>query len=165
MDFTIDQMLAADWSQVAAIYQAGIDTRNATFETVVPTWEKWDAAHRPDCRLVARNSEHMLGWVALSPYSARAVYAGVAEVGVYIAPAARGQGVGKALLNALIDASEQAGIWTLQAGIFAENAPSIRLHKACGFREVGYRECIGQLYGVWHDVMLMERRSKIVNYP
>ncbi len=107
----------------------------------------------------------MLGWVALSPYSARAVYAGVAEVGVYIAPAARGQGVGKALLNALIDASEQAGIWTLQSGIFVENAPSIRLHKACGFREVGCRERIGQLYGVWHDVVLMERRSKIVNYP
>ncbi len=164
MDFTIDDMQAVDWVQVAAIYQAGIDTRTATFETVVPTWEKWDAAHRPDCRLVARNSDHVLGWVALSPYSARAVYAGVAEVGVYIAPATRGRGVGKALLNALIDASEQAGIWTLQAGIFAENAPSIALHKACGFREVGYRECIGQLYGVWHDVMLMERRSRIVNY-
>lgn len=165
MDFTIDDMQAANWSQVATIYQEGIDTRTATFETVVPTWEKWDAAHRPDCRLIARCGEQILGWAALSPVSSRAVYAGVAEVSVYIAASARGHGVGKALLTALVAASEQAGIWTLQAGIFAENAPSVALHQACGFREVGYRERIGQRYGVWHDVVLMERRSKIVNYP
>jgi L-amino acid N-acyltransferase YncA len=165
MVLTIEEMQAADWPQVAAIYQAGIDTRNATFETTVPTWEKWDTAHRSDCRFVARHGDQVLGWVALSPYSARAAYAGVAEVGVYVAPAARGQGVGKALLDALIAASEQAGVWTLQAGIFAENAPSIALHTACGFRVVGVRERIGQRYGVWHDVVLMERRSKVVNYP
>jgi L-amino acid N-acyltransferase YncA len=162
---TIEEMQAADWPQVAAIYQAGIDTRNATFETTVPAWDKWNAAHRPDCRFVARNGDQVLGWAALTPYSARAAYAGVAEVGIYIAPAARGQGVGKALLNALIAASEKAEVWTLQAGIFAENAPSIALHTACGFRVVGVRERIGQLYGVWHDVVLMERRSKTVNYP
>jgi L-amino acid N-acyltransferase YncA len=164
MDFTIDEMQAADWPQVAAIYQEGIDTGSATFETVVPSWEKWNAGHRPDCRLVARNAEQILGWAALSPVSARAVYAGVAEVSVYIAAAARGRGVGKALLDALVASSEQVGIWTLQAGIFAENAPSIALHKTCGFREVGIRERLGQRYGVWHDIMLMERRSKVVNY-
>ena len=162
MDFTIDEMQAADWPQVAAIYQAGIDTRNATFETAVPAWDRWDAVHRPDCRLVARNGDQVLGWVALTPYSSRAAYAGVAEVGIYIVPAARGQGVGKALLNALIAASEQVGIWTLQAGIFAENVSSVALHTACGFRVVGVRERIGQLYGVWHDVVLMERRSSVV---
>jgi L-amino acid N-acyltransferase YncA len=129
----------------------------------VPAWEKWDIGHRPDCRFVARSGDQVLGWVALTPYSARAAYAGVAEVGIYIAPAARGQGVGKALLNTLIAASEPVGIWTLQAGIFAENAPSIALHTSCGFRVVGVRERIGQLYGVWHDVVLMERRSSVVN--
>jgi L-amino acid N-acyltransferase YncA len=165
LNFEVEEMCAADWPQVAAIYQAGIDTRNATFETAVPAWEKWDAIHRPECRLVARNGDQILGWVALTPYSAREVYAGVAELAVYIAPVARGQGVGRALINALIAVSEQVGIWTLQAGIFAENAPSIALHTACGFRVVGVRERIGQLYGVWHDVVLMERRSKTVNYP
>jgi L-amino acid N-acyltransferase YncA len=164
VDFTIDEMQAADWPQVAAIYQAGMDTGNATFETTVPAWKKWNAAHRPDCRLVVRNGDQVLGWAALSPVSTRAVYAGVAEESIYIAAAARGQGVGKALLGALIAASEQVGIWTLQTGIFPENVPSIGLHRACGFREVGIRERLGQRYGVWHDVVLMERRSQIVNY-
>jgi L-amino acid N-acyltransferase YncA len=165
LDFTIEEMRAADWPQVAAIYQAGMDTGSATFEIEVPTWEKWNAVHRSDCRLVARNGDQVLGWAALSPVSARAVYAGVAEESIYIAAVARGQGVGKALLNALIAASDQAGIWTLQTGIFPENVSSIGLHKACGFREVGIRQRIGQRFGVWHDVVLMERRSKIVNYP
>jgi L-amino acid N-acyltransferase YncA len=164
MGFTIEVMSADDWPQVAAIYQQGIDTGHATFETSVPAWEKWDAGHRKDCRLVARNSEQMLGWAALSPVSGRCVYAGVAEVSIYIAVSARRQGVGKTLLNTLVEASEQAGIWTLQAGIFAENAASIALHKACGFREIGCRERLGQLHGVWHDVVLMERRSKVVEY-
>jgi L-amino acid N-acyltransferase YncA len=164
MVLTIDQMDAADWPQVAAIYQAGMDTGNATFETTVPTWDKWNTAHRPDCRLVARNGDQVIGWAALSPVSSRCVYGGVAEESIYIAAAARGQGVGKALLNALIAASEHAGIWTLQTGIFPENVSSIGLHKACGFREVGIRERIGQRYSVWRDVVLMERRSKVVNY-
>jgi L-amino acid N-acyltransferase YncA len=158
----IDSLSEKDWSQVAAIYQAGIDTRNATFETAVPAWEKWDTGHRQDCRFVARNGDHVLGWVALTPYSARAAYAGVAEVGIYVAPAARGQGIGKALLSALVKASEQAGIWTLQAGIFRENTASIALHTACGFRVVGVRERLGQLHGFWKDVVLMERRSQVV---
>lgn len=162
MDFTIEKMSSADWPQVAAIYQAGIATGCATFETEVPPWEKWDAGHRQDCRLVARHGAQVLGWAALSPVSGRCVYAGVAEVSIYLAAAARGQGIGKTLLQALVEASEQAGIWTLQAGIFAENVASIALHRACGFREVGYRERLGQLYGMWHDVVLMERRSRVV---
>lgn len=165
MDFTIDEMQAADWPQVAAIYQAGMDTGRATFEIEVPSWEKWNAAHRPDCRLVVRNGDRVLGWAALSPVSARVVYAGVADESIYIAEAARGQGIGKVLLNALIAASEQAGIWTLQTAIFPENVPSIALHKACGFHEVGIRERLGQRHGVWLDVVVMERRSRIVNYP
>ncbi len=162
MAFVIEPMHAADWPQVARIYQEGIDTGLATLETSVPPWETWNAAHRPDCRLVARNGDRILGWAALTPVSGRCVYAGVAEVSVYIAADARGQGVGKALLNALVEASEQAGIWTLQAGIFAGNPASIGLHRACGFREVGVRERLGQLHGVWQDVMLMERRSRVV---
>jgi phosphinothricin acetyltransferase len=162
MDFNIEPMQAADWPQVGAIYQEGIDTGIATLETTVPTWDTWNTAHRPDCRLVARNGDRILGWAALTPVSGRCVYAGVAEVSVYIAASARGQGMGKALLNTLVEASERAGIWTLQAGIFANNTASIGLHRACGFREVGIRERLGQLNGTWWDIMLMERRSKMV---
>jgi len=158
----IDAMKPDDWTQVEAIYREGIATGLATLETTPPTWERFDAAHRKDCRLAARDGERLLGWAALSPVSARAVYAGVAEVSIYIAEAARGQGIGKALLSALVEASEQAGIWTLQAGIFRENTTSIALHTACGFRVVGVRERLGQLRGVWKDVVLMERRSQIV---
>jgi L-amino acid N-acyltransferase YncA len=161
MDFTIDPMLPSDWSTVRAIYAAGIATGNATFETSVPEWDTWDAAHRPDCRLVAWRGDEVLGWTALSPISKRAVYTGVAEESIYIAESARGQGIGRALLNAVIGASEQAGIWTLQTGIFPENVASIGLHKACGFRELGIRERIGQRDGIWRDVVFMERRSKI----
>ena len=151
-----------DWPVVQAIYQQGIDTKNATFEDKVKTWDEWNRATWPDCRLVAELEGEIAGWAALSPVSSRAVYAGVAEVSIYVAAVHRGQGVGAHLLTALIDASEQAGFWTLQAGIFPENVASIQLHKKCGFRMVGQREKLGQMDGVWRDVVLMERRSQIV---
>ncbi len=163
----IDNMIIAamhpgDWPQVEAIYREGIATGNATFETETPTWDVWDATHLTACRLVARDGERVLGWAALSPVSGRCVYGGVAEVSVYVAAAARGRGVGKALLQALVAASEEAGLWTLQAGILRENAASIALHERCGFRVVGVREKLGQLHGTWRDVVLMERRSMVV---
>ncbi|MBN1680764.1 MAG: N-acetyltransferase [Anaerolineae bacterium] len=162
MTTTINRLQAADWPQVAVIYKEGIATGQATFETDVPDWDTWNAAHRSDCRLVARENETILGWAALSPVSGRCVYGGVAEVSVYVAASARGQGIGKALLHALITASEEAGIWTLQAGIFRENTTSLALHRICGFRDIGYRERLGCLHGVWKDVVLMERRSSVV---
>lgn len=157
----IDAMRTEDWPQVAAIYRDGIATRNATFETVVPTWEEWDRRHLPFARLVARTDDGLPGWAALSPVSMRSAYGGVAEVSVYVAERAWGKGLGKMLLHALIEASEKNGIWTLQAGIFPENLSSIQLHKSCGFREVGRRERIGQLRGVWRDTVLLERRSRV----
>jgi len=158
----IDAMRPDDWPAVEAIYREGIATGLATFETETPSWERWDAAHRPDCRLVVRAGERVLGWAALSPVSDRCVYAGVAENSIYIAAAARGRGIGKALLRALVEASEAAGIWTLQTGIFPENAASLALHQVCGFRIVGIRERIGQLHGTWKDVVFLERRSRVV---
>lgn len=162
--FQIVPMLRQHWESVRAIYGEGIATGNATFETELPSWEKWDAGHRQDCRLIAVDAaagrQNILGWAALSPVSARRVYAGVAEVSVYVSTATRGRGVGKALLQALIDSSETSGIWTLQAGIFPENTPSIALHKSRGFREVGARHRIGKLGDIWRDVMLLERRSE-----
>ncbi|MBN1402470.1 MAG: N-acetyltransferase [Anaerolineae bacterium] len=152
-------MQQADWPAVCAIYRQGIATGQATFETTVPAWERWDAAHRRDCRLVARNASGVLGWAALGPVSTRPVYAGVAEVSVYVAASVRGRGVGRALLQALVSASEEAGVWTLQASIFPENKASLALHLACGFRQVGYRERIGRMAGVWRDTVLLERRS------
>jgi phosphinothricin acetyltransferase len=162
MDFIIDKMKDEDWDEVASTYQESIATSNATFETETPDWEKWDKIYLRDCRLVARAEGKVIGWAALRPYSPRLVYSGVAEVGLYVAPSTRGIGVGKALLSAVIDESERIGIWTLQAGSFPENTASIALQKSCGFREVGYRERIGQMDGVWRDVILMERRSKVV---
>jgi len=163
MDFTIDHMQPKDWGGVREIYLEGIATGDATFETDAPGWEKWDRDHLRDGRLVARGEDgRVIGWAALSPVSGRRVYAGVAEVSVYVAASVRGQGVGQALLNALVEASEHQGIWTLQAGILRENEASIALHESCGFREVGCRERIGQRDNVWRDVILMERRSKIV---
>ena len=159
--FMIEPMTARDWPVVREIYLEGIRTGNATFETSVPQWEKWDAGHLPSCRWVARTGDDLLGWAALSPVSGRCVYAGVAEVSVYVAERARGQGIGMKLLTALVEASEQAGIWTLQAGIFPENIASIEVHKRCGFRIVGTREKIGCMDGRWRDVVLMERRSSI----
>jgi L-amino acid N-acyltransferase YncA len=150
------------WPEVAAIYGAGIASGNATFETEAPTWEEWDRAHLPTMRIVARSPERVLGWGALSGVSDRCCYAGVAEVSVYVAPEAQARGIGRTLLQALIERSEAAGIWTLQAGIFPENSASIRLHERCGFRVVGTRERLGQLGGVWRDVVLLERRSRRV---
>ena len=153
----------ADAAAVLAIYAAGIATGQATFQTEVPRWEEWDAAHMRTPRLVARDAAGtVLGWCALSPVSSRAVYAGVAEESVYVAASARRRGVGRALLQAMCRASEEAGIWTLQTGIFPENAASLALHEACGFRVLGVRERIGRHDGRWRDVVFMERRSKHV---
>jgi phosphinothricin acetyltransferase len=155
-------MRDADWDTVRAIYCEGIATGNATFETDAPAWEAWDRGHLRACRLVAKIDGRVVGWAALSPVSGRCVYAGVAEVSIYVSASARGQGIGRALLAALVEASERAGLWTLQAGIFPENAASLALHRAHGFRKVGRRERIGQINGVWRDVALMERRSQVV---
>lgn len=162
MIYRIETMRAADWDQVRAIYLEGIATGNATFEQEAPSWEQWDRTCLQRPRLTARHDETILGWAALSPVSAREVYRGVAEVSVYISASARGRGIGRALLEALIDESEREGLWTLQAGIFPENEASIRLHLGCGFQKVGRRERMGKLRGVWRDVILLERRSQKV---
>lgn len=156
-------MATSDAAAVLAIYADGIASGHATFQTVVPAWAEWDAGHLPSPRLVARNggTAAVLGWCALSPISRRAVYAGVAEESVYVAAAARGRGVGSALLMAMVTASEAAGIWTLQTGIFQENAASLALHERCGFRVLGVRERIGRHDGRWRDVVFLERRSRI----
>jgi len=157
----IEAMRPADAEAVLAIYAAGIATGDATFQTEVPGWPEWDAAHLAAPRLVARDDTGaVLGWCALSPISRRPVYAGVTEESVYVAPAARGRGVGRALLEAMSRESEAAGIWTMQTGIFPENAASLALHEACGFRVVGVRERIGRHLGVWRDVVFLERRSR-----
>jgi L-amino acid N-acyltransferase YncA len=161
MDFVIEKMKEEDWGAVQTIYRQGIATGNATFEADAPKWEGWDKSHLHNCRLVAKAGDQVVGWAALSPISSRCVYSGVAEVSIYVASSARGLGIGKALLRALIEESERAGIWTLQSGTFPENVASIALQKACGFREVGCRERIGQMGSVWRDVILMERRSKV----
>jgi len=148
-----------DYPQIAAIYMQGIETGIATFETSVPAWDQWDKAHLAACRIVAYEGQTIKGWAALTPVSGRCVYAGVAEVSVYVAAEFRGSGIGRILLQRLIHASEEEGLWTLQAGIFSENKASIQLHEKCGFRMIGYREKIGQLNGVWKDTVLMERRS------
>jgi phosphinothricin acetyltransferase len=147
------------WPEVLRIYREGIATGNATFEVEAPSWEKWDGSHLPNCRLIAQEESKILGWAALSPVSSRRVYAGVVEVSAYVAKAARGKGIGKSLLSALIESSEDCGVWTLQAGIFPENTASITLHKSLGFREVGRRERIGKMGDAWRDVVLLERRS------
>ena len=162
MDFIVERMNDEDWGTVRSIYREGIAAGNATFETDVLGWEEWDKSHLRDCRLVARAKDQVVGWVASSPVSSRSVYSGVAEVSIYVMASARGLGIGKALLQALIEESERVGIWTLQASIFPENVASIALHQSCGFRGVGYRERIGQMNGVWRDSVLMERRSKVV---
>ena len=159
-------MTERDWTDVRSIYEAGIATGHATFQTGAPTWEEWDRNHLATCRIVAKNSrDQIVGWAALSPVSSRPVYAGVAEVSVYVAPEARGQGIGGKLLRELIQQSEDDGRWTLQAGIFPENEGSLALHQSCGFRIVGRRERLGQLSGVWRDVILLERRSERVGAP
>jgi L-amino acid N-acyltransferase YncA len=158
---TIRDLRPDDWPAVRTIYEQGIRSGHATFETETPAWERWDAAH-PDLRLVAELDGTVAGWAALSPASARHCYRGVGEVSVYVAEEARGAGLGRTLLEELVERSEQAGYWTLTAGVFPENEASVRLHHACGFREVGVRERLGELRGVWRDVILLERRSRLV---
>lgn len=153
-------MLVEDWKQVREIYLEGITTGNATFQKEAPSWEEWDKSHKLDCRIVAQLEDKILGWAGLSPVSSRSVYAGVAEVSIYVSQSSKGKGIGSKLLKALIESSEQNGYWTLQSGIFPENVPSLKLHKKYGFREVGRRERIGQMDGIWRDTILLERRSK-----
>ncbi|QDV36528.1 GNAT family N-acetyltransferase [Tautonia plasticadhaerens] len=159
---TTEAMMPDDWEAVRAIYLEGIATRAATFETDAPDWEAWDRGRRGDCRLVARSGGRVVGWAALSPVSSRLAYAGVAEVSLYVAASARGRGIGTTLLRALIEASERAGIWTLQGTIFPENVASLALVGRSEFREVGRRERIGCLDGIWRDTILVERRSRAI---
>jgi len=156
------KMSASDWEAVSRIYTEGIATGFATFETITPTYEAWDAAHMTSCRIVATENENILGWAALSPVSSRCVYGGVAEVSVYVGSNSRGKGVGKLLMEILIKESEAAGLWTIQSGIFPENEGSIELHKKVGFRYIGKRERVGKLQGEWKDNLLFERRSKTI---
>lgn len=150
----------SDWDVVSAIYAEGLETGQATFQTAVPTWAEWDAAHLVSCRLVARGADgKVLGWAALTPVSARPVYAGVAEVSIYIAASVRGRGIGRILLSAMVEASEDDGRWTLQASIFPENSVSLALHASCGFRVLGRRERVARHNGVWRDSLLLEKRS------
>jgi L-amino acid N-acyltransferase YncA len=159
----IEQMTAGHAVQVLAIYQAGIDEGDATFETAAPNWADFSASRLPQHRFVALDTNGaVLGWVAVSAVSSRCVYEGVVEHSVYVHPAGRGRGVGRLLLSALIASTEAAGIWTIQSGIFPENAASVALHRAAGFRVVGTRERIGRQYGRWRDVLLIERRSSVV---
>jgi L-amino acid N-acyltransferase YncA len=159
---TVDAMRAGDWHSVRAIYQEGLDTGNASFETEAPAWEAWDAKYHAHSRLVARAGDRIVGWAAIAPVSPRACYAGVAEVSVYITDDCRGRGVGKMLLETLVESSEAKGIWTLYGHTFAENEASLKLQLACGFRVVGRRERIGKLHGVWRDTVITERRSRVV---
>jgi len=151
-----------DWPEVARIYREGIQTGNATFETEVPSWEDWDRTHLAEHRFVAQREGRVCGWIAASPVSSRCCYAGVAELSVYIGEEARGQGFGAALLAAIIESSERGGIWTLQTGVFPENAASLALLRRFGFRAIGTQDRIGRLHGVWRDVVLLERRSEVV---
>jgi phosphinothricin acetyltransferase len=157
---TIDAMNAADWPACARIYAEGLDI--GTFEESIPDWQAWDASHLPQPRLVARAGDEILGWAALGPVSQRPCYRGVTENSIYVAPAARGRGVGRALLTELVKLADTAGVWTIQAGILAGNDASIALHERCGFRIVGVRERIAQKRGEWRDVVLMERRSELL---
>lgn len=150
------------WEEVKRIYLEGIATGHATFQVSAPEWEEWDSSHLASCRLVAVEDAIVLGWAALTPVSGRCVYAGVAEVSVYVAEKARGKGIGRKLLGALVTESEKHELWTLQAGIFPENEASIQLHIKSGFRMIGKRERIGKMNGEWRDTALLERRSKLI---
>jgi phosphinothricin acetyltransferase len=157
----VRELTAGDWPAVAAIYAAGIATGNATFETEVPSWPRWDATHLPRHRLVAVAGPAVLGWTAVAKVSDRCVYEGVVEHSVYVDPATRGRGIGRRLLEALIASTEAAGIWTIQSGVFPENEASLVLHRAVGFRVIGVRQRPGKLRGRWRDVVLLERRSTV----
>lgn len=158
----ITALLPQHWAAVKKIYEEGIATGFATFQTVAPDWETWDKSHLSTCRIIALHQDAVLGWSALTPFSSRCVYAGVAEVSVYVAEQARGKKIGSLLMQNLIELSEQEGFWTLQSGIFPENKASISIHQNNGFRIVGYRERIGKLGNTWLDNLLMERRSGTV---
>jgi phosphinothricin acetyltransferase len=163
MKSVIEKMRPDHWPRVRAIYLEGVATGQATFETQAPEWERWDSSHLPFARLVAlADGGRVAGWAALGPVSSRKVYEGVAEVSVYVGEGFRGRGLGRALLEALVRESEAAGVWTLQASVFPENAASVALHLVCGFREVGRRERVARLRGVWRDTILLERRSRVV---
>ncbi|MDC6403833.1 MULTISPECIES: GNAT family N-acetyltransferase [Maribacter] len=159
---TIRTMDPSDWVQVATIYKEGIDTGMATFETQIPTYDKWDRSHLKICRFVGLYEDNLAGWAAIAPVSSRHVYRGVAEVSIYIGEKYRGLGLGKALLEHLILESEAQGFWTLQSGIFPLNQTSIKLHESVGFRKIGVREQVGNLNGVWIDNVLFERRSTVI---
>ena len=158
----IDEMRLSDWEQVRQIYLDGIATGQATFETDAPTWMEWDESHLKHSRLVAREDGRVIAWAALAPVSRRRCYAGAAELSLYVSPEHRGKGLGKSLMQAVIEASERNGIWSLSGSTFPENGASIRLQKACGFRIVGRRVRIAQHHGIWRDTVLTERRSKVV---
>ncbi|MGA4686458.1 GNAT family N-acetyltransferase [Micromonospora sp. AB353] len=162
-DITVRPMTSDDADRVLAIYQAGLDGGNASFETTAPTWAALDATKLPDHRLVAVDADDtVVGWVAVSPTSTRAVYAGVVEHSVYVDPAAQGRGVARLLLDALIASTEAVGIWTIQSGVFPENTASLALHERAGFRVIGTRERVGRHHGRWRDVILLERRSPAI---
>jgi len=160
---SIDTLRAEHWPGVASVYAEGIATGNATFETEVPGWEAWDSSHLANHRFVAVLDGEVVGWVAVGAVSGRCVYRGVVENSVYVAEAARGRGVGRRLLEELIASTEEDGIWTIQAGMFPENVHSIRLHESLGFEVVGVHKRLGKLDGEWRDVLLMERRSPVVD--
>ena len=162
MDGLVREARGEDGPAILAIYESGIATQNATFETVVPSWEEWDQRHHPHSRFVYEEEGQVLGWVALAPISSRQAYSGVAEVSIYVAPQARGRGIGTRLMERAIASSETHGIWTLYAALFPENEASVRLHETCGFRRVGRRERVARLAGVWRDTLVMERRSRVV---
>jgi L-amino acid N-acyltransferase YncA len=162
VDFTIDEMKVEDWEQVRRIYREGLATGQASFEVEAPDWAAWDAKHHRHSRLVARQGGRVVGWAALAPTSSRPCYAGVAEVSLYVAEGQRGRGVGKRLLQALVESSERKGIWSLYGGTFPENTASIRLQLACGFRVVGRRERIARHNGVWRDTVITGHRSRVV---
>lgn len=163
MNISIRKMTEGDWPAVVKIYQEGINTGISTFQTCCPSYEEWNASHLKACRLIAFEGNNILGWSALSPVSSRCVYKGVAEISIYIAETARSKGVGTSLLNAIIKESENEGIWTLQSGIIQNNTASLKLHKKCGFREVGYRERIAKdRLGNWRNTVLMECRSDTI---
>jgi L-amino acid N-acyltransferase YncA len=158
---TIQPLVTYHYPSVKKIYEQGIATGQATFQTTAPEWEEWDKSHLAHSRFVAIENNEVVGWAALTPVSGRCVYAGVAEISVYVNEHYRGQGIGKILLQHLISESESHNIWTLQAGIFPENIGSLKIHESLGFRKVGYREKIGQLKGIWRDTVLLEKRSPL----
>jgi len=158
----VREMLPGDSDSVLEIYRMGLETRNATFETTVPTWNEWDSKHLPHSRFVSVENEKVIGWAALTPFSARKVYRGVAEVSIYIASSFRGKGTGSVLMEIIITSSELNGIWTLVSSVFPENEATLKLHAKFGFRIIGKRERIAQLDGKWRDTILLERRSSVI---